>query len=82
MRAVQIPRTKTKDAMTISNAAGNAAVLIDTTRVQTDHQLQAVAGWDPYAVWRTRVLVPRLAEQAFATSSEPAAAKPRLVRSA
>jgi hypothetical protein len=38
-------------------------------------------GWDPYEVWRTRVLLPRLEDR---RPSEPAdhPPKPRLVRSA
>jgi hypothetical protein len=65
--------------MSISNAAGNAAALRDSTAVRADRS-ETVTGWDPVEVWRTRVLAPRLTEQALA-NREPAAGKPRLVRS-
>jgi hypothetical protein len=30
----------------------------------------AVTGWDPYEVWRTRILLPRLAKAARSTHQE------------
>jgi hypothetical protein len=67
--------------MIISKAAGNAAVLVDSTPLRAADRPEAALGWDPFEVWRTRVLAPRLAESAAASRVEPAV-KPRLVRSA
>jgi hypothetical protein len=66
--------------MSTSKAAGKAA-LRDSTDLRAERP-PTVTGWDPFEVWRTRVLAPRLADQALAKHAEPAAAKPRLVRSA
>jgi hypothetical protein len=38
-------------------------------------------GWDPYEVWRTRVLLPRLQDSAPTPSPDPHGTKPYLLRS-
>jgi hypothetical protein len=61
--------------MTTSSAAGNAAVLpVSAPRADADRHGAAKLGWDPYEVWRTRVLLPRLAEQMPRAGAEPAQA--------
>ena len=40
---------------------------------------EPAAGWDPYEVWRTRVLLPRLEESA-SVEPKPAVERPALVR--
>jgi hypothetical protein len=46
--------------MTTFTAAGNAAVLVDSTQLRAVDRPEAAKGWDPYEVWRTRVLAPTL----------------------
>jgi hypothetical protein len=46
--------------MTLSAANKNLALHTNTpTTQQAQHES---AGWDPFEIWRTRVLLPRLAE--------------------
>ena len=45
--------------MTIKNAARTAAVIALPTPAKLDTAKQTPGGWDPYEVWRTRVLMPR-----------------------
>ena len=67
--------------MTISEAAGVTAVTVNSVVSRPgDRPGAGLAGWDPYEVWRTRVLVPRLAEQAARTDAiitEPRGVGPR-----
>jgi hypothetical protein len=65
--------------MTTFTAAGNAAVLIDSTPLRAVERPEAVEGWDPYEVWRTRVLAPRVEQ--LADKRPETASKPRLVLS-
>lgn len=68
--------------MTISKTAGNAVALVDSTSLRAVERHEASTGWDPYDVWRTRVLlVPTLPDHAVANRSDTAV-KPFLVRSA
>jgi hypothetical protein len=68
--------------MTSSKAAGKAALtLASSVKPRNEEPKAASAGWDPFEVWRTRVLLPRLEEKQLATADQPAA-DPRLVRSA
>ena len=46
--------------MTIKNAARTAALIAVPTPAKPETTKEAPGGWDPYEVWRTRVLVPRL----------------------
>ena len=66
--------------MTTSEAAGVTAVTANSVLSRPgDRPKTGLAGWDPYEVWRTRVLVPRLAEQAARSDEvlEPRAAGAR-----
>ena len=61
--------------MTSSSAARNAAGLsISGPLADADQRGAAHLGWDPYEVWRTRVLLPRLAEQMPRAEAEPSQA--------
>jgi len=42
------------------NAARTAALTAIPTPAKPDTAQEAPRGWDPYEVWRTRVLMPRL----------------------
>ena len=44
--------------------AGDARLTNSVTPRATNRPEIAVVGWDPYEVWRTRVLLPRLAGHA------------------
>jgi hypothetical protein len=46
--------------VTIKHAARTAALLAIPTPAKPETAKEAPGGWDPYEVWRTRVLVPRL----------------------
>ena len=46
--------------MTIKNAARTAALIAVPTPARLETAKEAPGGWDPYEVWRTRVLMPRL----------------------
>jgi len=46
--------------VTTKNAARTAALIVIPTPAKTDNAKEAAGGWDPYDVWRTRVLLPRL----------------------
>jgi hypothetical protein len=65
--------------MTTFTAAGNAAVLVDSTSLRAAERPESVKGWDPYEVWRTRVLAPRLEQSA--DNRPETGSKPRLVLS-
>ncbi len=68
--------------MTSSKAAGKAALtLASSTRPAREGAERPASGWDPYEVWRTRVLLPRLAEKNLAVTTEKAPEAP-LARSA
>ena len=61
--------------MTTSSAAGNAAVLsVSAPLTDSERHGGATLGLDPYEVWRTRVLLPRLAEQMPRAEAEPSQA--------
>jgi hypothetical protein len=66
--------------MTLPATNKNLALLTTTSPATPSSQKQP-SGWDPFEVWRTRVLLPRLADQ----REEKAAATPvppvQLVRS-
>jgi hypothetical protein len=47
--------------MTLPAAKKNSAVLSTAPTSDTPPQAKP-AGWDPFDVWRTRILLPRLAE--------------------
>ncbi len=46
--------------MITKNAARIAALIAVPTPAKPETAKEAPGGWDPYEVWRTRVLVPRL----------------------
>ena len=48
----------------MSEGARVEALLLDSTVSVPPARPQAETGWDPYEVWRTRILAPRLAEPA------------------
>ena len=64
-------------------AAGNAALvaLSDLPR-SVDEARKSPNGWDPYEVWRTRVLLPRLEEKQLTMERSDTLVKPFLVHSA
>ena len=53
----------------------NKNLVLHSTKPPTSPSQATEAGWDPFEVWRTRVLLPRLAE----TRDEKAPAPPTLV---
>jgi hypothetical protein len=44
----------------MKNAARTAALIAVPTSSKPETAKEAPGGWDPYEVWRTRVLMPRL----------------------
>lgn len=44
---------------------------IDTEQGTTDRSGSAQRSWDPYEVWRTRVLLPRLEDERSAPTEQP-----------
>jgi hypothetical protein len=69
--------------MSISKAAGTAAALVDSTSLRAVERHEAPTGWDPYDVWRTRVLgQPRQPTDQTAANRRDTAGKPVLLRSA
>jgi hypothetical protein len=44
----------------MKNAARTAALIAVPTPAKPETAKEAPGGWDPYEVWRTRVLEPRL----------------------
>lgn len=46
----------------------------DTPRSASDSKAASSPGWDPFEVWRTRVLLPRLAENTTAVAAAKGAA--------
>jgi hypothetical protein len=68
--------------MTLLKAAGKAALtLASSTRPAREGAERPASGWDPYEVWRTRVLLPRLEEKQLAVAKEQPP-DPLLARSA
>jgi hypothetical protein len=68
--------------MTMPKAAVSAAVLADSA-IEHAHEpalAESPSGWDPYEVWRTRVLLPRLEEQTVVARGGTTTVKPFLVR--
>ena len=67
-----------------STAAGRTPVPAQAplaNAVPTEPARNAAAGWDPYEVWRTRVLLPRVEDAAAAPRAVETNVKP-LLRSA
>jgi hypothetical protein len=68
--------------MTMPKAAVSAAVLADSA-IEHAHEpvlAESPSGWDAYEVWRTRVLLPRLEEQAGAARGGTTTVMPFLIR--
>jgi hypothetical protein len=59
--------------------ATNKNIVLHAAKPTNPNQSQPL-GWDPIEVWRTRVLLPRLAELRDEAAPKPAAAAPRRVR--
>jgi len=64
--------------VTTKNAARTAALIALPIPAKTENAKEAPGGWDPYDVWRTRVLLPRLdahlvqaAERAALVAAKP-----------
>jgi hypothetical protein len=69
--------------MTSLKAAGNAAVYLNSVApAGAEGSEKSPNGWDPYEVWRTRVLLPRLEEKLLVAERNDSPTKPFLVRSA
>jgi hypothetical protein len=64
----------------MSLPATNKNLVLHSTTPTTAPAQSQQAGWDPFEVWRTRVLLPRLAE-AREEKSAPTIAPVQLVRS-
>jgi hypothetical protein len=60
--------------------ATNKNVVLYTAKPTTPTNQSPQTGWDPFEVWRTRVLLPRLAEPREEAAPTPPTS-PRLVRS-
>ena len=67
--------------MTAENTARNAVNVRNTPANADSPNQQAASGWDPYEVWRTRVLIPRLTEQRIAGQAGDTSKPLQLVRS-
>jgi hypothetical protein len=61
------------------NAARTAALIAVPTPSKPDVAKEASNGWDPYEVWRTRVLMPRL-EPRVIPADRPTAVSSRIKR--
>jgi len=59
--------------------ATNKNIVLHAAKSTNPNQSQQL-GWDPIEVWRTRVLLPRLAELRDDTAAKPAAVTPRRIR--
>jgi hypothetical protein len=59
--------------------ATNKNIVLHTAKPTTPNQSQQL-GWDPIEVWRTRVLLPRLAQLRDEAAPKPVATAPRRVR--
>jgi hypothetical protein len=57
------------------NAARIAALVAVPATPKAAAPKEATGGWDPYEVWRTRVLLPRL-EPRLTSAERPAPGKP------
>jgi hypothetical protein len=55
----------------MKNAARTAALIAVPTLAKTEIAKEAPGGWDPYEVWRTRVLMPRLDARLVAADRVP-----------
>jgi len=80
-RAVILPGvSKRYDEDRMKSPATNKNVVLHNAKPANAPNQSSQAGWDPFEVWRTRVLLPRLGQ---AREEAPAAppAPPRLVRS-
>jgi len=63
-------------------AATNKNLVIQTsTASSTPAAPKPQSGWDPFEVWRTRVLLPRLAEERTDKAAATPALSVKLVRS-
>ena len=61
--------------MTTKNAARTAALIAVPTPPKPEAAKEAPAGWDPFEVWRTRVLMPRQGAHVAETERIPSIAK-------
>lgn len=57
--------------MTTKTAARTAALIPVPIPAKTEIAKEAPGGWDPYEVWRTRVLLPRLEPRAAQSTDRP-----------
>jgi hypothetical protein len=55
----------------MKNAARTAALIAVPTPAKLETAKEAPGGWDPYEVWRTRVLMPRLDAHLVAADRVP-----------
>jgi hypothetical protein len=70
-----------------STAAGRtpapvAAPLVDAAPAAPPEPAKSAAGWDPYEVWRTRVLLPRIEDATATPRAAESNVKPLLRQSA
>jgi len=65
-----------------TNAAKNAALNAEPPFARRETSQDSLHGWDPYEVWRTRVLLPRLEEQRLADRPADNSILPFVARSA
>ncbi|MBN1237110.1 MAG: hypothetical protein JXB36_01350, partial [Gammaproteobacteria bacterium] len=64
-------RTMTAKILRIEQHKADA--LKDSSGPEAAHP--EAAGWDPYEVWRTRVLLPRMRDDDSGTTTEPSGSK-------
>ncbi len=67
-----------EDCMTL--AATNKNLVPQTTTPSPTPAAKPPSGWDPFEVWRTRVLLPRLAEERAEKAATTPALSVKLVR--
>jgi hypothetical protein len=76
--ALRVSVARTKNRMTL--AAKNKSTALHVTSSPSPSEPSLQAGWDPFEVWRTRVLLPRLAEAREEAKSSAPTAPVQLVR--
>lgn len=66
--------------MSIKKAAGVAVLRIEPSSTKAPDAFPAAktTGWDPYEVWRTRVLIPRLQDKTAAELADTSTKLPLL----
>jgi hypothetical protein len=77
--ARRLQAARRKELMTLP--ATNKNLVLHAAPQTTSASPKQAAGWDPFEVWRTRVLLPRLAEERQEKAAAAPPAPVQLVRS-